>query len=337
MGSLTDVHVTVNGSQIDNSGFATDVTTTLNSSASHTSTFTVNASGTEDFTHFHYSYSGDGTNVVDIQGSTGADTLTMGSDMSSHVHITGGGGTDTLHFTDAVGTSDDLSHVSAFSNIIFDNIGSNASETVGDSLFTSGQTLNVDAHTIDSSHALTFDASGVTGGYLYIQGGAGADTITGVNTNSPANGYSNVLFGGGGADTLTGGSGADLFLYKSLSDNGGDTSGTGGAGDTITNFTSGTDKFAFYADNAGGSFGYNTTTGLNSHIFTSTAGYNASGASTSPCWFLDDTGHSLMYDADGHGGGGAAVVIANNINSLNANTDIIIVDAAHHQVGTIIT
>ncbi|MEG4054460.1 MULTISPECIES: cadherin-like domain-containing protein, partial [unclassified Microcoleus] len=72
-----------------------------------------------------------------------------------------------------------------------------------------------------------------------INGGGGADIIDGGSG-------ADILSGGSGADILTGGAGADLFVYKA----------TGEGGDTITDFTSGVDKFEFSAS----AFGNLTTT-----------------------------------------------------------------------------
>lgn len=61
-------------------------------------------------------------------------------------------------------------------------------------------------------------------------GGTGGDTLIG-------NGSNNLLIGGGGADKLTGGGGGDSFAFRTLAE----------GGDTITDFTSGTDSLQFDA------------------------------------------------------------------------------------------
>ncbi|MEG5149767.1 calcium-binding protein, partial [Microcoleus sp. AT9b-C2] len=85
--------------------------------------------------------------------------------------------------------------------------------------------------------------SGV-GGYNFttpvlFTGDAKANSVTGTE-------FADIFSGGSGADILTGGAGADLFVYKAV----------GEGGDTITDFTSGTDKFEFSAS----AFGNLTTT-----------------------------------------------------------------------------
>jgi Ca2+-binding RTX toxin-like protein len=82
------------------------------------------------------------------------------------------------------------------------------------------------------------------GGYNFTSpvlftGDASANSVTGTE-------FADIFIGGGGADVLTGGAGADLFVYKA----------TGEGGDTITDFTSGVDKFEFTAS----VFGNLTTT-----------------------------------------------------------------------------
>ncbi|MEG5090697.1 calcium-binding protein, partial [Microcoleus sp. AT9b-C4] len=85
--------------------------------------------------------------------------------------------------------------------------------------------------------------SGV-GGYNFTSpvlftGDAKANSVTGTE-------FADIFSGGSGADILTGGAGADLFVYKAV----------GEGGDTITDFTYGTDKFEFSAS----AFGNLTTT-----------------------------------------------------------------------------
>jgi Ca2+-binding RTX toxin-like protein len=82
------------------------------------------------------------------------------------------------------------------------------------------------------------------GGYNFttpvlFTGDASANSVTGTQ-------FADIFSGGSGADILTGGAGADLFVYKAV----------GEGGDSITDFTSGVDKFEFSAS----AFGNLTTT-----------------------------------------------------------------------------
>ncbi|MEO6861892.1 MAG: calcium-binding protein, partial [Microcoleus sp.] len=76
----------------------------------------------------------------------------------------------------------------------------------------------------------------------------GDDSIVGSNFNDTINGGdgNDTITGGLGADLLTGGSGADLFVYRAPKE----------GGDTITDFTFGTDKLQFVSN----AFGNLTTT-----------------------------------------------------------------------------
>ncbi len=74
---------------------------------------------------------------------------------------------------------------------------------------------------------------------LNINGGAGADTITGTTIND-------VISGGGGADTLSGGGGDDTFLFDASA---GATASGLTDGDTLTDFAAGADKLQFSNEN----------------------------------------------------------------------------------------
>jgi len=236
--------------------------------------------------------------------------------------------TDTLHYTDDAGDVSQLTHVSYFDAIICDNTTTDIAETLTGVNVTNHLCIDYHSLTFDASSlttgTLTFDASSVSEGYLYIHGGAQADEITGAHSSDHGDGYANVIFGGGGEDTLTGSTGnADMFLYSATTDG-------GTHGDSITNFEShadaGHDVLAFLSTSAGGQFGYSSTAAAQSHVYTSTADYNAS-STQAASWYLDSSTHTVMYDADGHGAG-AAVAVATGITHLDT-TDIVIVIASH--------
>ncbi len=79
-------------------------------------------------------------------------------------------------------------------------------------------------------------------GYDSLSGGDGDDWIDGgYESDTIDGGYGiDTIYGSYGADELTGGDGADVFLYSSTDDSNGDY-----GFDTITDFTSGTDKLQF--------------------------------------------------------------------------------------------
>jgi Ca2+-binding RTX toxin-like protein len=138
----------------------------------------------------------------------GDDTLVVAPSVSSLV-ANGGGGTDTIDFTNysssiTVDLATPTSSLPAGSSIIgFENVTGSA---FGDNL--------------DGSTAANV-----------INGGAGNDTIDGGSGND-------TIYGGAGDDRLTGGSGSDVFVFSSAANNG---------SDTITDFTSAVDRFDLVA------------------------------------------------------------------------------------------
>jgi len=153
------------------------------------------------------------------------------------------------------------------------------------------------------------------GGYNFsapvlFTGDATANNVTGTQ-------FADILSGGGGADILTGGSGADIFAYKA----------PGEGGDTITDFTFGTDKFQFSAKEFGNFTATNFAsvsgsapdiTGKQLVIFTG-ANYSsveaaqakAVGSSTTPGFFVFTNTSSetvLVFDSNGTVAGGFTTV-----------------------------
>ena len=304
---------------------------------------TINGGGGADTIH-----GGEGHDSID--GGDGGDTVYMGAHLTHDDVVQGGPSSDwdygqwstdasgahyhatqdILHYTDDATLTNQLDGVRYFDQIIFDNTNTNVAETLSSGSIASWTRVTIDASNLDSGHTLTFDASAITEGYLYIQGGAGADVIKGATPwgDGVGDGYANKIFGGGGQDTLTGSTGnADMFIYHSSSD--------GGAhGDTITNFEthadSGADVLAFLSTSDGGQFGYSSTAEAQQHVYTDTADYNAASSENSACWYLDSASHTVMYDADGHGAGAAVAVaaVSASITQISAS-DIAIVNAAH--------
>lgn len=70
-----------------------------------------------------------------------------------------------------------------------------------------GGLVDIDGSFLSALSPLTVDASGLTNGRLFAQGGLGADAITGGSGND-------TITGGGGADTLTGGGGDDVIRFQ---------------------------------------------------------------------------------------------------------------------------
>jgi Ca2+-binding RTX toxin-like protein len=100
---------------------------------------------------------------------------------------------------------------------------------------------------VGTGDANTFDLSGLTTitGLSFVDGGSGADTITGSGFADDLRGGNgnDAIIGGAGADLLTGAAGQDTFLFKSLDDS------LPGAGnfDTLIGFAHASDKIDFTA------------------------------------------------------------------------------------------
>jgi len=261
---------------------------------------------------------GDGNDY--ILGGTGDDTLdggdgddTVEGGVGSDV-LTGGDGFDTVSFAHAASAitasladgassgGDGTDTFSGFEGIL----GSGYSDTL---------TGDAAANAIDGGLGNDSIQGGL--GNDSIQGGVGNDTLDGGAGNDVLTGGAgdDILFGGAGADNLTGGDSADYFAFRTVSE----------AADTITDFTSGVDKLAFFATSAGGDFGYENTEDAQEHFFATLDDFNAS-AGEAASWYLDTGSHTLMYDSDGTLDGDLGTAIATGINALSA-TDLIVIDA----------
>ncbi len=132
-----------------------------------------------------------------------------------------------------------------------------------------------------------------------VVGSAQADTLTGDVGN-------NTLTGGGGVDVLDGGSDGvqDIFRYESVGDGTAAVDGTLSptTGDTITNFTSGTDKFHFLSSAFGIASG-SLSDGTNFFTLSNYDGTNSGAADDVDHFVFDTTSNTLYYDDDNGGGG----------------------------------
>ena len=138
---------------------------------------------------------------------------------------------------------------------------------------------------------------------------AGAQVGTSASDVLSGGTEADVLIGGAGNGTLTGGSGADVFKFVS----------TGGGLDTITDFTSGTDKIEVVSPN----FGNLSVGNLASNHFQ----YGTAASNAGPVFLYDNGTGSLRFDRDGHGNA-APVQIASLTGNRNLSyTDIQVVAA----------
>ena len=122
-----------------------------------------------------------------------------------------------------------------------------------DTQIAAGKTLTVDASATTglaaTAETLTFTGTASeTDGFLNITGGAGADTIVGAAAADTISGgaAADSITGGLGADSLTGGDAGDTFVYSAVAQ-----SSSGTALDTITDFTTGTNKLEVTLDYSG--------------------------------------------------------------------------------------
>jgi Ca2+-binding RTX toxin-like protein len=156
-----------------------------------------------------------------------------------------------------------------------------------------------DAGDIDDTQTVTINASASTAGdyKVNVKGSALVDTVTGTANADTIDGAggADVITGALGADTLTGGSGADTFNYTAVSQS------TGATTDTITDFTTGSDKIkiAFTSDA--------TTTDVsgfaNNKASVADSLVTLSGTSTTAVagdWFYATSG-SIAVDVNGDG------------------------------------
>jgi len=151
----------------------------------------------------------------DVSGDAGDDTINTGA------------GDDTIRFN---GTGDGFDAVAGGAGI--DTIVAMSAGTVigltainGVENITAGLFGGVGIQGSAGNNTLNFAGTVLTN-IAYIDGGAGADNITG-------SAVADVIIGGAGNDTLTGGAGADVFRYGP---------GGGFGADRITDFAVGTDK-----------------------------------------------------------------------------------------------
>ena len=125
-----------------------------------------------------------------------------------------------------------------------------------------------------------------------VYGGSGNDVIAGGSANDN-------IYGGYGADTLTGDSNNDVFIFLDAKD----------TGDTITDFSSGTDGINLVAIDA------NTGVG-GDQAFT----FGGTTATANGVWYMVSGGNSTVYiDTNGNIGGAELVIFLTGVTSLLAS------------------
>ena len=218
-GSLT-------ASDVDNAANTFQAVATATASASGYGTFTMTAGGA-----WTYSLDNNNADVAALNdGQSLNDSFTVRSEDGTaqviSIHIDGANDTVVPATRAAVVTTDNA----GADNNNNDNITSpsmTGSNTVQDLIYGGPGNDTIDGR---NDNDTLYGGSGndtIIGGQGndVLYGGSGSDTITG-NANDDR------IYGGVGADTLSGNAGADTFYYLTLADR----------GDTITDFTVGTDK-----------------------------------------------------------------------------------------------
>jgi len=167
-------------------------------------------------------------------GGAAGDTFTFGSFLTSADTVVGGGGADTLTFTDA-GATNDLDNV-AFTSASTITLGDAVTAVTTVDALINANTLTVNGSALTGSNTLTWNGAAETNGTFSVTGGAAGDTITGGS-------LADTISGGAGADSLVGGAGGDSLTGGEAAD-----TITGGAGDdaiVLTETTAASDKVIF--------------------------------------------------------------------------------------------
>ena len=227
-----------------------------------------------------------------MDGGDGSDiylVATTAEHAVAEIHDSGTSGIDELRFT---GTSGTVTIYAGDTGLEAVTLGTG---TAAVAVTTATSATGINASAAVNGLILTGNngANSITGTAYddVIYGNSGNDTINGGNGND-------TLYGGLGNDTLTGGSGNDHFVFDT-------TPNASSNKDTITDFSSGTDKIdlskaVFTALGAIGT--------LSSDEFYAAAGAVKGHDGTDRIIYNTTTG-ALYYDADGSGSG-AAIQIA---------------------------
>jgi Ca2+-binding RTX toxin-like protein len=220
--TLTDGFFTGNGS----------ASLVIDTDAATTGNVTISASGvtsTNSITVIREAAAEDtaGDNIV---LGAGNDTVRVDNrQLAGVATITGGTGTDTLNIRAAAAAATTSVTVAAgvtgFEAITFNTATNAYALTMADANVASAGTMTVNASNLTTG-TLFISAAAETNGAYSITGGSGADTIV----------------GGARIDTIAGGAGADLIRFTAVAQS------TGSYVDSITDFTSGTDKLEFTLD-----------------------------------------------------------------------------------------
>ncbi|MDC0545609.1 hypothetical protein OAO62_02090, partial [Gammaproteobacteria bacterium] len=174
---------------------------------------------------------GDDVVYLMLTGSNGTPTISA----ANLTKLDGGAGNDTLGFEESGSNTSELTLTTAGATNFENIIGTAGAETIKGDNNANVLTGKNGADTLygyggnDTLHADSNGSTNQTSSDV-LYGGAGDDTLYG-------NAGDNTLDGGTGADTITSGGGSDMVVLRS-----GDGGATQSDGDTVTDFTDGTDS-----------------------------------------------------------------------------------------------
>ena len=289
-----------------------------------------------------------------MDGGTGADRMIGGSGNDTYVVDNVGdvvtesssAGTDTVNVAIAIANGSYTlgSHVengTLTNKVAFALIGNDLSNTLtgnaaantlqggaGNDILDGGAGIDT-ADYSDKSGAVSVTLSGATLATVTI-GGTAEDSVKNIenliggsgNDSLTGDGLANVLNGGAGADTLTGGAGKDLFVFSA--------SDYASSVDTITDFTTKTDKIEFSASVFNSLLAASTVTvsGVALKAGEFVIGTDITAASNTGAHLLyDSDSGTLYYDADGAGANSAVQValLGTSVHPALAASDILVV------------
>ncbi|WP_124552159.1 calcium-binding protein [Methylophilus methylotrophus] len=251
---------------------------------------------------------GDGVDTLRITTGIGANTKANGTVVLNDANF------QSMEVVQVGGTVGRLNVENTDLQLLNDHYYFKANGTVADL----SNTLGNNGGTINN---VVVDASGVTANGLRFEGNANQQTFIGTSK-------ADVFVGNGGNDTLTGGGGADTFVFGKVYEQVVTGSSTTvqtytntafnlTGVDTITDFTSGTDKIELHLDQ------YSQLAGFNSGMLV----VNSTGTAQDANDYLvyNSTTNTLSYDADGNGSGAKVdIAILTGVNTLSTSDFVIV-------------
>jgi Ca2+-binding RTX toxin-like protein len=163
-----------------------------------------------------------GLNIVN--GGAGDDVIRVDAPISAGSQFDGGSGGNQIIFNgDFSGGQVIGAHWGTNIGDVAFNPGHSYNMTLRDGFVAAGQTQYFYGNTLFAGDTLSIDASRLTAGNVYLQGGHGSDTLIG--------GAGDDIFEARqGKDSMTGGAGTDSFFFDGVADS------TGATFDRITDF-----------------------------------------------------------------------------------------------------